>query len=126
MTDEFDPRFDPRFQPGFRPESGPVQRKPAPEPVPLSRAESADSAAVDSPAGDDGFAANNEEESGPVPEPNPFERTLWIVAALFVIGGVAAAYWANSLNYFGPNDVWNWKQIIQSSGWALSSPMITV
>lgn len=65
---------------------------------------------------------------GAVPEPNPFERTLWVIAAVLIIGGVAAAFWANGLNYSQSaiDGGWTWPRIIQNSGWALSGPMVTI
>lgn len=59
-------------------------------------------------------------------EPNPFERTLWVVALVLVVGGVAAALWANSFNYEAAINAWGWQQIIRVSAWALTTPMTTV
>ena len=61
------------------------------------------------------------------PEPNPFERILLIVGAVLVVGGVAAAFWANSVNYY-PGTIgnpWTWQQLLQSAAWSVSGPMST-
>lgn len=63
-------------------------------------------------------------ETEPV-DRNPFERTLLVIALALIVGGVAAAFWANSLNFFGPGSTWDWGQLLQSSAWALSAPMVT-
>lgn len=133
MTEKFDPRFDPRYQPGYSGEESEFSEKAAtsessrprpsppprtPDPVPGSEAAGAGSGA-DSAVESDGDT--------PV-EQNPFELILWIMAAGLVIGGVAFAYWASSLNYmYVPDGAgWSWQQMLQSSGWALSGPMVTV
>ncbi|MBX3091675.1 MAG: hypothetical protein KF801_04115 [Cryobacterium sp.] len=69
-----------------------------------------------------------EPDSGSPDEHDPFERTLWVVAIALVVGGVVAAYWANGINYAQSaiGTPWTWQSIVQSSGWALSSPMITI
>lgn len=123
MTEKFDPRFNPAFQPGFEPSKhatppapppeGAAGSKPVAEPLTSAGAEPADP---------------SEDVEGPAVERNPFERTLWIAAAVLVIGGAALTYWANSVNvyYTTPSVDTPWDAILQQSAWSFSQPMITV
>lgn len=130
----FDPRFDPAFQRGYEPpahDSESPRTRIAAEG--FDGAEPSGSGEREQPHGAEPGQTQGEEpdaepvplESGPI-EPNPFERTLGVVAAVLVIAGVALTFWANSASYNGPGDTWGWQQIVQASVWALSSPMITV
>lgn len=59
--------------------------------------------------------------------PNPFERTLLVIGAALVVGGIAVAFWANSVNvvYGALANPWTWQQLLQSAAWTLSAPMVT-
>ncbi|HEU4848811.1 MAG TPA: hypothetical protein VFS93_00180 [Terrimesophilobacter sp.] len=137
MADNFDPRFDPRFQPGYVPGPG----RPKSDAVPLARRAphpgEAEASAFEG-VRDDVLALEaepdppvtpsetNASESDP-PEPNPLERTLLVIGAVLVGGGVAVAYWANGLNYQYPSfgTGLSWQQLLQAAAWALSAPMVT-
>ena len=106
MTEDFDPRFDPAFQPGYDPKTA----------VPVSRAQ--ETRAEDTPA-------ETPIDPNPV-DPNPFERILWGVAAVLLVGGIAITIWSNSVSYYTVEAEWTWQQVLQQSSWALSTPMITV
>jgi hypothetical protein len=137
MTGEFDPRYDRRYQPGYVP--GPDE--------PTSRSRAPQHPAADPPRRDvDAIGTEAERavipyEAGPLatepsnadpsdadlPEPNPFERTLLGAGAVLVVGGVATAFWASSINYYPSalGSPWTWQQLLQSAAWALSAPMVT-
>lgn len=125
MAENFDPRFDARFQPGFEQKAGTHAPRP-PAPVAGARDRAAHDEAAHGTMAPEDLAPEEGEPVEVGPDPNPFERTLWVFAAVLIVGGVAVAFWANSLNYYGTGDAWNWQEIIQSSGWALSGPMVTV
>ncbi len=115
VAERFDPRFDPRYQPGFTPRpdaTGPDATVP-------------DATANDTTVPDTTVPAGVESVEV-VLELNPFERTLWMVAVVLVIGGIAAALWANSFNYTHAGNEWGWQEMLRSSAWALTTPMITV
>jgi hypothetical protein len=119
VAEKFDPRFDPAFQPGFDP------RRDAAPSVPRTEAAKGAEPVAEPPAVT-GPATPTDDAEGPAVEPNPFERTLWIVAAALVIGGIAVTFWSNSTNYYASGSEWTWQQVLQQSSWALSTPMITV
>lgn len=129
----FDPRFDPRFQPGYTP--GPNEAKPdaAAPPGSVRHHREAEAATPDEVLGDASAVEAEPEqpvsppESDP-PEPNPLERTLLVIGAVLVLGGIAIAFWANSLNYqyIPSGNGLSWQQLLQSAAWALTAPMVTV
>lgn len=130
----FDPRFDPAFQRGYEPsrhgfESGAprtgAKNADPPEPIGSGEPRERPRPAESEPPVVDAAAAAGQPGAGPV-QPNPFERTLGVIAAGLVIVGVGAIFWANNSNYNGPGETWGWHQALQSLVWALSSPMITV
>ena len=137
MTYNFDPRFDPRLQPGYVP--GPDQPKSDPAPLARRAPHSGEAEASTLEGVRDDVLALEAEPDSPVPPsesnasesdlpvPNPLERMLLVVGAVLVVGGIAAAFWANSLNYqyasFG-NGL-SWQQLLQAAAWALSAPMVT-
>ena len=126
MAEHFDPRFDPAFQAGYDPKDDiPAGRKRSP-----SAANEFDGIASPGQIDRDGIdAAGRSEPTGVQLEPaeaNPFEPMLWIVAAVLVVVGAAATFWANSVAFSRPGSMLEWQQILQSSAWALSTPMITV
>lgn len=127
---KFDPRFDPRFQPGYEGEPIDSGRESIPASTPIADSvdvvEDVEGGVPVEPAeaGRSQELAETELLAEEEVEPNPFERTLIGVAVFLVVGGAAAAFWANSLNYYGTGGAWDWMQILQSSAWALSSPMI--
>lgn len=129
MTEKkFDPRFDRRFQPGYEGEPVEFERETISPSASLARSVDDVEIGVHEELAETGLVDESAEgEQGAIDEieSNPFERTLLVVAAVLVVGGVAAAFWANSLNYYGTGSAWDWGQILQSSAWALSSPMIT-
>lgn len=124
MTEKFDPRFDPRFQPGYQGEPG--ETVGVDEAIAMTEVADAEHLADSGQLADAGELVDTEHGVDEEREPNPFERTLWVVAAILVVGGVALAYWANSLNFRGGGSDWTWPLMIQSSMWALSGPMVTV
>jgi hypothetical protein len=133
MTGEFDPRYDRRYQPGYTP--GPGARSPdelksdeAPRPS-RARHHQEVVAPIVTGVADDASAFEAEPDEQVIPlEPNPFERTLLVIGAVLVIGGIAAAFWANSVNYqyYPTSDGMTWQQIVQSAAWSLTAPMVTV
>ncbi|MDJ0333924.1 hypothetical protein QMG83_01670 [Salinibacterium sp. G-O1] len=103
-TRDFDPRFDPAFQRGYveGASTAPnrVQRPPAvglpPEPL----------AAAAPPAPDARSAAVGELQAHPESPAvslvgNPWIRVLWIIAPVFIIGGLAGQAWAQSRMFGG-------------------------
>ena len=108
MAEKFDPRFNPAFQPGFEPSKDatpprlraerPAGSEPVAEPSAPTQAE------PENPS---------EDVEGPAVERNPFERTLWIVAAVLVIGGIAITFWSNSTNYYTSGSEFTWQQVLQ-------------
>ncbi|MBB5632990.1 hypothetical protein BKA04_001213 [Cryobacterium mesophilum] len=139
----FDPRFDPRFQPGYTP--GPKESTPdaAAPPGSVPQHREAEAAPPDEVRGDASAVETAPEqrdtplESDPPepnppepdpPEPNPLERTLLVAGAVLVFGGIAIAFWANSVNYqynsFG-NGL-SWQQLLLAAAWSLTAPMVTV
>lgn len=152
-AEKFDPRFDSRFQPGYRgdsrgserdvvrPETGELrapqgdETQPEEPQPPVSAPSRNGEAVTDSERAKTERAETGPAETGPAEtergiadevEPNPFERTLWVVALVLVVGGVAAALWANSFNYESAINAWGWQQIIRVTAWSLTTPMITV
>lgn len=122
VAEKFDPRFDARFQPGFEQKA---ERQAPAYPAP-ERASHDDAAHGTMAPGE--LAPDESEPVEADPDPNPFERALWVFAAVLIVGGVAVAFWANGLNYSqsAVDGGWTWPRIVQSSGWALSGPMVTV
>lgn len=126
MAEQFDPRFDPAFQPGYDPKehARPRQNDPPSSVSDFDSTSSHGEPDLHRPE------VTNQGAPGavdPYPvEANPFERALWVVAAVLVVVGAAAAFWANSVNFNSPGSVVEWQQILQSSAWSLSAPMITV
>lgn len=128
---KFDPRFDPAFQRGYDPDEHGSESGGAP-----AGANGAAAAAVSGETREQHLphesvppvvdAAAAEPGQRQPAEPNPFERTLAVIAAGLVIVGVGAIFWANNSNYNGPGETWSWHQALQSLVWALSPPMITV
>lgn len=124
MAEDFDPRFDPAFQPGYDPSRDGARRAPRSSREPEVAAPQAE---IGSMAEAEGAPADPESEvEEPSAEPNPFERTLWIVAAALVIGGIAVTIWSNSVDYYASSSAYTWQQVLQQSAWALSTPMITI
>ena len=94
MAADFDPRFDPAFQRGYDGAAGPVRPAVEParsvvEPVETARA----TRSVVEPV----------ETGRPAVEPlrydtrgNPWLRALWVVAAVFTVAGMLAAYAAQA------------------------------
>jgi hypothetical protein len=128
MADDFDPRFDPRFQPGYAPKSSePSSRsRPSRTPdaiVPIGDALEAEPGIASPESG----SAAPESPERDRPDPNPFERTLLVIGVVLVVGGIAAAFWANSVNvvYGALANPWTWQQLLQSAAWTLSAPMVT-
>lgn len=133
MTEKFDPRFDPRFQPGYLGEPGGSASAPLPTEPAHTVSDTAATCEVRSGDADlqgplpvDEVRRDDGDGDGDEHGPNPFERTLWVVAAVFVVAGAAAAFWANSQNFYGEGSSWLFPQMFQSSAWALSGPMVTV
>ena len=135
MTGEFDPRFDPRFQPGYEDEPGEREFTPPPSDPEYTVAPTPEPSVIAGAVASGEVPGDGDDAQGQLPmvelldeerEPNPFERTLWVVAAVFVLGGASAAFWANSQNFYGLGTDWLWPQMFQSSAWALSGPMVTV
>ncbi|HMM82418.1 MAG TPA: hypothetical protein PJ998_04505 [Terrimesophilobacter sp.] len=127
MAENFDPRFDARFQPGFEQKAETHAPRP-PAPVAGARDRAAHDEAAHGTMAPEDLAPEEAEPAEVGPDPNPFERTLWVFAAVLIVGGVAVAFWANGLNYSQSaiDGGWTWPRILQSSGWALSGPMVTV
>jgi hypothetical protein len=104
-----DPRFDPAFQRGFdgavtttrrRPTAGtpsvvPAQQSVARPPAPEYPAQTAATPPTPAPATVDDMLEPVEVEESPGGV-NPFIVSLWIVAALLVIGGGYLVQWARS------------------------------
>ncbi len=137
MAERFDSRFDPRFQPGYEPRAdqagqdhpGPDEPKPQEAARPDWARHHQEAVAPTVAEVADGASAFEAESDEPVipPEPNPFERTLLVIGAALVVSGIAAAFWANSVNYqyYPTSDGMTWQQIVQSAAWSLSAPMVT-
>ena len=126
MAEQFDPRFDPAFQPGYDPKEHARPRRNDP---PSTVSDSDSTSSHGEPDLHRPEVTNQGEPDAVKPdpvEPNPFERALWVVAAVLVVVGAAAAFWANSVNFNSPGSVVEWQQILQNSAWSLSTPMITV
>jgi hypothetical protein len=135
MADKFDPRFDPRFQPGYAPRSdeppseGRVRRRPGAA-APIVDSADADAGQMVASPGPD-VPESHPSEADPLepepPEPNPFERTLLVLGAALIVGGIAAAFWANNVNvvYGALAHPLSWQQLLQSAAWSLSAPMVT-
>ncbi|MEO6942021.1 MAG: hypothetical protein ABI238_02980 [Terrimesophilobacter sp.] len=121
MSGTFDPRFDPRFQPGFQPGSEHELGADTPANDVETDVETETDVEVEVEVESDEAVVADEPF-----EPNPFERTLWSVAGVLVVGGIAAAFWANGVNYYGSGTAWTLQQMLQSSAWSLSGPAVTV
>ena len=127
--EKFDSRFDPRFQPGYQEQPGDLAAASTRSAIPSPEVLISPPPCADAPSlyhQIDAGPTAPEPIREPEPEPNPFERILWIFAAVLVVAGVAVAYWANSFNFMGNSSDWSWPQMLQSSAWALSGPMVTV
>jgi hypothetical protein len=138
---KFDPRFDPAFQRGYDPDEDGPESAGAPAGAPAGASGAGGAATVSGETREQhrpdesgppvvGAAAaesggSEQSQAQPV-QPNPFERTLGVIAAALVILGVGAVLWANNANYNGPGETWGWHQALQSLAWVLSSPMITI
>jgi hypothetical protein len=117
VTGEFDPRYDRRYQPGYVP--GPDESAVSEPDLREPNLSGLDLPELDLPEQD--------LPKPDLPEPNPFERTLLGAGAVLLVGGVATAFWASSINYY-PSTLgspWTWQQLLQSAAWALSAPMAT-
>lgn len=126
MAEDFDPRFDPAFQPGYDSSRDAAKRPSARRDPVATREDLADEPGIEvSAAAAPGADADEPRAETPV-EPNPFERILWIVAAVLLIGGIAVTIWSNSVNYYTVGSEYTWQQVLQQSAWSLSTPMITI
>lgn len=129
MAEQFDPRYDPAFQPGFEASrhGSESRRRPVELPETSGDAGSSGSTSLREAAGlapAEPPVADEPQDLPQLPEPHPFERTLWAVAAGLVVVGVVVAFWANSDE--GTGAVWGWPQVLRSSAWVLVTPMVTV
>ena len=127
MVETFDPRFEARYQPGFQETTGDVNADVSmSEGATSTTSISSPPASAQSAFGSEDTEAEQNVELGP--EPNPFERTLLIVGAGLILGGIAAAWWANSINFARSaiGSPWTWQELLQTAGWNLSAPMVTV
>jgi hypothetical protein len=108
VAKNFDPRYDPAFQPGYEGPDAVVGRSAVVQPVETRRATVVDPVelvtprALIEPAGTS--PAGRSLLSSPPPPAalietrgNPWLLALWIVAAVFVVGGIAAQFAARSL-----------------------------
>jgi len=107
VAKNFDPRYNPAFQPGFDDGDATAERRPGVEPVSVRRAPEVEAAAA--------RPIVDRADARPVVVPvetrppllasqpliethrNPWMLALWIVTAVFVVGGVAAQFAAQSL-----------------------------
>lgn len=122
MSDErdFDPRFDPAFQRGYVAGNGtaPTQNpagqgsEPTPQwtnpPQALDARARPDAPAMDAPASPAASAAHPGPEPTVTLDGNPWVKVLWIIAGVFVIGGLLGQSWAqsqfgNGVTTNGPN-----------------------
>ncbi|WP_309616525.1 hypothetical protein [Salinibacterium sp.] len=110
MSDErdFDPRFDPAFQRGYVAGNGtaPTQNpagqgsEPTPQwtnpPQALDARARPDAPAMDAPASPAAPAAHPTPEPAVTLDGNPWVRVLWVIAPVFIIGGVVGQTWSQS------------------------------
>ena len=112
MAKNFDPRYDPAFQPGYEGPAPVVGRSDEPrsvvQPVETRRATVVEPVAVVKPRPIVEPAETTPADwsllSSPTPPAalietrgNPWLLALWVVAAVFVVGGIAAQFAAQSL-----------------------------
>lgn len=107
MAKNFDPRYDPAFQPGYEGPAPAAKRSSAVEPVsviepvetrPEPRPLVEHRPAVE-PSPTDWSLLSSPPPTAPLIETrgNPWLIALWVVCALFVVGGIAAQFAAQSL-----------------------------
>ena len=102
-TRDFDPRFDPAFQRGYvddgsgapQPYRGIEALGLEAEPEPLEPLESRDAAVAQAPA------QAHPELLAISLQGNPWIRVLWVIAPVFVLGGVIGQAWSQTLLFSG-------------------------
>jgi hypothetical protein len=125
MSSDFDPRFDPAFQRGFNAASAKPASEPGvggPEGVASPVAEPAVVRPVESPSA----GAREADARG-----NPWLRALWVMAAAFVVIGIAGQWIAQQLFAGGASSgsvvtAYVWPSILQAlSPWFLVAGLIS-